>query len=95
MACMLLCCQPAALRRCQHDSDWVCLQTVKAPGNLVVSTYVCCPDITATVTPDLKLPGSGQLLHVPLAKGRARLGGSALAQAYGQVSSKLEVLLIS
>ena len=62
-----------------------CAQVVRCPGNLVVSAYVCCTDITATVTPDLKLPGSGVLLHVPLARSRARLGGSALAQAFGQV----------
>ena len=61
------------------------LQVVRCPGNLVISAYVCCPDITATVTPDLKLPGVGVLLHVPLAPGHARLGGSALAQAFGQV----------
>jgi len=60
-------------------------ETVKAPGNLVVSAYVRCPDITATVTPDLKLPGAGRLLHVDLAAGRRRLGGSNLAQAFSQV----------
>ena len=55
-------------------------ETVKAPGNLVISAYVTCPDITLTVTPDLKLPGSGRLIHVDLAEGQRRLGGSALAQ---------------
>ena len=60
-------------------------QVVKAPGNLVISAYVTCPDITLTVTPELKLPGSGQLLHVDLGWGRRSLGGSALAQAYSQV----------
>ena len=55
-------------------------ETVKAPGNLVISAYVTCPDITLTVTPDLKLPGSGRLIHVDLAEGKRRLGGSALAQ---------------
>ncbi|RCV25129.1 hypothetical protein SETIT_5G141700v2 [Setaria italica] len=30
-------------------------EVVKAPGNLVISAYVACPDITLTVTPDLKL----------------------------------------
>ena len=60
------------------------LQVVKAPGNLVISAYVTCPDVTLTVTPDLKLPGSGHLLWVDLGGGRKRLGGSALAQAYGQ-----------
>ncbi|XP_041358701.1 phosphoribosylformylglycinamidine synthase-like [Gigantopelta aegis] len=59
--------------------------TVKAPGTLVISAYVGCPDITATVTPDLKCPnGSGTLLHVNFGNGY-RLGGSALAQCYKQI----------
>lgn len=60
-------------------------EVVKAPGNLVISAYVTCPDITKTVTPDLKLGDEGVLLHIDLAKGKRRLGGSALAQAFGQV----------
>lgn len=59
-------------------------ETVKSPGALVVSLYCGCPDITHTVTPDLKLC-DGVLLHVDLASGARRLGGSALAHAYGQV----------
>ncbi|XP_056271464.1 phosphoribosylformylglycinamidine synthase [Pseudoliparis swirei] len=60
--------------------------TVKAPGALVISAYAVCPDITATVTPDLEDPdGTGVLLWVPLSPGRHRLGGSALAQCYGQL----------
>ncbi|CAN7054454.1 unnamed protein product [Brassica rapa subsp. trilocularis] len=61
-------------------------EVVKAPGNLVISAYVTCPDITKTVTPDLKLDG-GVLLHVDLAKGKRRLGGSALAQVFGQIGN--------
>jgi len=60
-------------------------ETVKAPGALVVSAYVTCPDITKTVTPDLKLPADGRILFVDLSAGLNRLGGSALAQVYGQV----------
>ncbi|KAL3143377.1 hypothetical protein ABBQ38_002205 [Trebouxia sp. C0009 RCD-2024] len=61
-------------------------ETVMAPGNLVISAYVTCPDITKTVTPDLKLPGSGRLIHVDLAQGQGRrLGGSCLGQVYGQL----------
>lgn len=61
-------------------------ETVKAPGSLVISTYAVCPDITATVTPDLEDPdGKGVLLWVPLSPGRYRLGGSALAQCYNQL----------
>lgn len=40
-------------------------ETVMAPGNLVISAYVGCPDITKVVTPDLKRAGSF-LLHVDL-----------------------------
>ncbi len=60
-------------------------ETVKAPGALAVSAYVTCPDITATVTPDLELGERGRLLLVDLGGGRHRLGSSALAQVYGQV----------
>lgn len=60
-------------------------EVVKAPGNLVISAYVTCPDITKTVTPDLKLGDDGVLLLVDLAKGKRRLGGSALAQVFDQV----------
>lgn len=70
-------------------------EAVKAPGNLVVSAYVTCPDITLTVAPDLKLPGSGVLLHVDLAEGHRRLGGSALAQAYGQIGNEVPDVDIS
>lgn len=61
-------------------------ETVKAPGSLVISVYAVCPDITATVTPDLDNPdGKGVLLYVPISSGKYRLGGSALAQCYGQL----------
>jgi phosphoribosylformylglycinamidine synthase len=63
-------------------------ETVKAPGALVLSAYVTCPDVSATVTPDLELPGRGRLLHVDLGLGRYRLGGSALAQVFGQVGDE-------
>jgi len=60
-------------------------ETVKSPGTLVVSAYATCPDITKTITPDLKLPERGALFFVDLGGGRNRLGGSALAQVFGQV----------
>lgn len=60
-------------------------ETVKAPGNLVISAYVTCPDISKTVTPDLKLGDDGLLLYVDLAKGKHRLGGSALAHVFDQI----------
>ncbi len=60
-------------------------ETVKSPGTLVISAYVTCPDIMKTVTPDIKQPGKSKLLFIDLGSGRNRLGGSALAQVYGQV----------
>ncbi len=60
-------------------------EIVKAPGELVISAYVTCPDVTKTITPDLKLPGAGRLLYVDLGGGQQRLGGSALAQVFGQL----------
>ncbi|CAL9695648.1 unnamed protein product [Knipowitschia caucasica] len=61
-------------------------ETVKAPGALVISAYAVCPDITATVTPDLEDPdGKGVLLWVPASPNCHRLGGSALAQCYSQL----------
>ncbi|XP_061153862.1 phosphoribosylformylglycinamidine synthase isoform X1 [Syngnathus typhle] len=63
-------------------------ETVKAPGALVISAYAVCPDISATVTPDLEDPdGKGVLLWVPLSPGQHRLGGSALAQCYAQLGN--------
>ena len=60
-------------------------ETVKSPGTLVISAYVTCPDITKTVTPDLKAPGKSKIIFIDLGNGQNRLGGSALAQVYGQV----------
>lgn len=63
-------------------------EVVMAPGNIVVSAYARTEDITKTVTPDLKLPGSGRLLLVDLADGKRRLGGSALAQSMSQLGNE-------
>ncbi|XP_031497055.1 probable phosphoribosylformylglycinamidine synthase, chloroplastic/mitochondrial [Nymphaea colorata] len=63
-------------------------EVVKAPGNLVISVYVTCPDITKTVTPDLKLGDNGVLLHIDLAKAKRRLGGSVLGQVFKQIGDE-------
>ena len=39
-------------------------EVVKAPGSVVMSGYVTVPDVTKTVTPDLKLPGAGEIMLV-------------------------------
>ena len=60
-------------------------QVVKAPGTLVVSVYAGCPDISLTVTPDVKHAGRSSLVFVDLSGGHARLGGSAQAQTFTQL----------
>lgn len=64
-------------------------EVTKAPGELTMTCYVTCPDITKTVTPDLKCPSSGsKLIFVDLGAGRKRLGGSALATVYSQIGDE-------
>ena len=77
-------------------------ETVKCPGALVMSAYCTCPDITLTVTPDLKLPsgkqgnklnGGGEcgnmlLVRLGSSSGKARMGGSAFAQCQGELGSQ-------
>ncbi len=63
-------------------------ETVKSPGALVVSAYATCPDVTKVVTPDISMPGTSKLLLIDLGGGKNRLGGSALAQCYGQVGDE-------
>jgi phosphoribosylformylglycinamidine synthase len=61
-------------------------EVVKAPGELTLTCYVTCPDITKTVTPDLKCPADGSKLYfVDLSGGKCRLGGSAFAQVLNQI----------
>jgi len=61
---------------------------VKSPRELVISAYATMPDITKVVTPDIKKPGASQLILIEITPHRARLGGSALAQVYGQVGDE-------
>ena len=63
-------------------------ETVKSPLELVVSAYAAMADVTNVATPDIKRPGKSVLIHVDLSGGQRRLGGSALAQAYGQLGNE-------
>jgi len=58
---------------------------VTAPLSLIVSAFARVEDVRDTVTPELRLDaGDTRLLLIDLGQGRNRLGGSALAQVYGQ-----------
>ena len=59
---------------------------VVAPLSLVVSAFASCEDARRTLTPQLRTDlGATELVLVDLGRGRNRLGGSQLAQVYGQL----------
>lgn len=58
---------------------------VKSPGQLVIMGYAPVPNIGQVCTPDIKHSGNSNLGFVDLGDGKNRLGGSSLAQAFGQI----------
>ena len=60
---------------------------VTAPMSLIVSAFAPCTDARHTLTPQLAADMDTTILLVDLGLGKDRLGGSALAQVYGQVGS--------
>ncbi len=60
-------------------------KSVTAPMSLIISAFSPVVDARLTVTPQLRLDGDTSLLMIDLGRGKNRLGGSALAQVYGQI----------
>ncbi|MBW3569051.1 phosphoribosylformylglycinamidine synthase [Candidatus Parcubacteria bacterium] len=63
-------------------------KSVSSPLSLVISAFAPVYDTAKTLSPQLKPDFGCQLIAVDLGKGKNRLGGSALAQAYGQVGNE-------
>ena len=62
---------------------------VTAPLSLIVSAFAPVTDVRKTLTPQLRTDrGETDLLFIGLSKGKHRLGGSALAQVYGQLGDE-------
>lgn len=61
-------------------------EPVISPGELAIMGYAPVRDITKVVTPDFK--GNGIIGVIELGWGKNRLGGSALAQALGQLGDE-------
>jgi len=61
---------------------------VKSPGELVILGYAPMKDITKVMTPDFKHPGKSSIGFIDLGNGKNRLGGSSLAQAFGQTGDE-------
>ncbi|ABO23171.1 phosphoribosylformylglycinamidine synthase [Shewanella loihica] len=64
-------------------------KTVTSPMSLVITAFGAVQDIRKTVTPELRSDkGDTELLLVDLSQGERRLGGSCLAQVYGELGDK-------
>ncbi len=66
------------------DSLSMAAGDIESPPTLIVKAYATMPDVARKATPDLKGAGNA-LVHISLSPNVYRLGGSALAQAYGQL----------
>ncbi len=63
-------------------------RAIAAPLSLIVSAFAPVQDVRKTLTPELQLDeGPTALVLVDLGAGQNRLGGSALAQVYGQLGA--------
>jgi phosphoribosylformylglycinamidine synthase len=58
-------------------------KSVVSPLSLIVSGFAPVSDVRKTLTPELK-PVESSLVLIDLGEGRNRLGGSCIAQVYGQ-----------
>jgi phosphoribosylformylglycinamidine synthase len=64
-------------------------KAVVSPLSLVVTAFAPCEDVRATWTPQLRTDrGETEIVLVDLASGRRRLGGSILAQVFGQTGNE-------
>jgi phosphoribosylformylglycinamidine synthase len=62
---------------------------VASPLSLIVSAFAPVTDVRCTLTPQLRTDcGESALVLIDLGAGKARLGGSALAQVYGQTGNE-------
>ena len=59
-------------------------RSVTSPVSLIVSAFAPVGDVRRTLTPELDREPGSKLLLLDLVHGRTRLGGSCLAQTFGQ-----------
>jgi len=62
-------------------------KAVTSPLSLIVSSFAPVLDVRRTLTPQLKADADTALLLIDLGQGKNRLGGSALAQVFGQIGN--------
>jgi phosphoribosylformylglycinamidine synthase len=64
-------------------------KSVTAPVSLIVTAFAPVGDARETLTPELRRDEATSILLIDLGRGQNRLGGSALAQTYGQLGSSV------
>lgn len=64
-------------------------KSVTAPVSLIVTAFAPVGDAHETLTPELFRDEATSILLIDLGRGQNRLGGSALAQTYGQLGSSV------
>ena len=62
-------------------------KAVTSPISLVVTAFAATPDARKTLTPQLQTNVVSKLIVIDLGAGKNRMGGSSLAQVYGEVGS--------
>jgi phosphoribosylformylglycinamidine synthase len=76
-----------SMRTSWRDGDRA--REVRAPLSLVVSAFAPCEDVRGAWTPQLRGDqGATELMLVDLGAGRSRLGGSILAQVFGETGQE-------
>ncbi|MDD2834053.1 MAG: phosphoribosylformylglycinamidine synthase [Methylotenera sp.] len=62
-------------------------KAVTSPISLVVTAFAATPDARKTLTPQLQTNVASKLIAIDLGAGKNRMGGSSLAQVYGEVGN--------
>lgn len=76
-----------SMKMAWQDTEY---QEVIAPLSLIVSAFAKVSDIRKTLTPQLRTERrETELILIDLGEGKHRLGGSALAQVYGQSGDRV------
>ena len=63
--------------------------SVSSPMSLIITAFAPVADVRRSVTPVLETTQESVLLLIDLARGKNRLGGSALAQVFGQIGNEV------
>jgi len=72
----------------EHTENTIIEKAVTAPVSLIISAFSPVSDVRLTLTPQLCVKAAAtQLIYIDLGGGANRLGGSILAQAYGQMGN--------